>query len=86
MKTCTFRDAQPSLYNHRGIFCLDPPQAQYGMTPYQHVTGRLCFPITDHITHTRQEAPIIRFSTAQKHQFVNGYEAILNCLVVCYDL
>lgn len=30
----------------------------------------------------QQLEPVVRFSAAQKHRFVSGYEAILNCPTV----
>jgi hypothetical protein len=83
MKTCSFRNAQPSLYNHNGIFCIDSPQAHYEMTPCRTVSCRFCFPISDIITQARQDNPVVQFSSAQKYRFVNGYEVILNGPVVC---
>ncbi|CAF1431374.1 unnamed protein product [Adineta steineri] len=83
MKTCSFRNAKPSLYNHHGIFCIDEPKALYGLEPCEQVTCRFCFPIQDVLIRGRQNQPVVQFSSAQKHRFVNGYEAILNCPVTC---
>ncbi|CAF1557995.1 unnamed protein product, partial [Adineta steineri] len=83
IKTCCFRNAQPSLYNHRGIFSMDEPKALYGLEPCEQVTCRFCFPIKDVFIRGRQNQPVVRFSSAQKHRFVNGYEAILNCPTTC---
>ena len=85
MKTCSFRDALPSLYNGRGIFCVHPPQAYYGMTPCQHVSCRFCFPNLDISIRVRQQQPVVQFTSAQTHRFVNGYEAILNAPAVNFD-
>ena len=52
------------------------------MTPCENVTCRFCFPITEVLTRGRQNRSVIQFSAAQKHRFVNGYEAILKCPVV----
>ena len=82
MKTCAFRDALPALYNHRGIFCVHPPQAHYGMTPCQGVSCRFCFPNPDISIGVRQQQPVVQFTSAQTHRFVNGYEAILNAPAV----
>ena len=86
MKTCSLRDAQPSLYKHYGIFSLDPPEAHYGMTPCENIACRFCFPIKDVLACGRQNQPVVQFSTAQKHRFVNGYEVILNCPTVDFPL
>ncbi|CAF4322174.1 unnamed protein product, partial [Adineta steineri] len=83
MKTCSFRNAQPSLYNHHGIFSIHEPKAFYGLKSCEQVTCRFCFPITDILTRGRQSQPVVIFSSAQKHRFVNGYEAILNCPASC---
>ena len=82
MKTCSFRNAQPSLYNHRGIFSITEPQAFYGLEPCAQVTCRFCFPIKDIFIRGRQNQPVVQFLSAQKHRFINGYEAILNCPAV----
>ncbi|CAF1435936.1 unnamed protein product [Adineta steineri] len=83
MKTCCFRNAKPTLYNHHGIFSIDEPKALYGLKPCEQVTCRFCFPIKDVIIRGRQSQPVVQFSSAQKHRFVNGYEAILNCPTTC---
>lgn len=84
MKTCSFRDALPSLYNHRGIFCVHPPQAYYGMTICRMPACRLCYPKEEIIIGARQGQPVVQFSSGQTHRFVNGYEAILNAPAVCF--
>ncbi|CAF1358586.1 unnamed protein product [Adineta steineri] len=83
MKTCSFRNAQPTLHNQHGIFPVDEPKAFYGLEPCKQVTCRFCFPIKDIFIRGRQNQPVVQFSSAQKHRFVNGYEAILNCPVTC---
>ncbi|CAF1451534.1 unnamed protein product [Adineta steineri] len=83
MKTCSFRNAQPSLYNHHGIFSIDEPKAVYGLEPCEQVTCRFCFPVKDVLIRGRQNQSVVQFSSAQKHRFVNGYEAILNCPTTC---
>lgn len=82
MKTCSFRDAQPSLYKHHGIFCINEPQAHYSLEPCKLVTCRFCHPIKDIIMQGRQGQSVVRFSSPQNHRFVDGYESILNCPVV----
>ncbi|CAF3988222.1 unnamed protein product, partial [Adineta steineri] len=83
MKTCSFRNAQPSLYNRYGIFSIDESKALYGLEPCEQVTCRFCFPIKDVLVRGRQNQAVVQFLSAQKHRFVNGYEAILNCPATC---
>jgi hypothetical protein len=88
MKTCSFRGARPNLSHHEGLFSLNEPQARYGMTPCHRRPCQFCFPCPQ-ITAIRlqqqeqqQSIPVVRFLSTQKHRFVNGYEAILNCPTV----
>ena len=82
MKTCSFRNSLLLLYNHRGIFCVHPPQAYYGLTTCRMASCGLCYPNTEMMISARQEQPVVQFSSAQTHRFVNGYEAILNAPAV----
>jgi hypothetical protein len=85
MKTCSFRGARPNLSHHQGLFCLNEPEIRYGMTSCHQHTCQFCFPskaITTVRLRQQQYEPVVRFSSAQKHRFVSGYEAILNCPTV----
>ncbi|CAF1535186.1 unnamed protein product [Adineta ricciae] len=83
MKTCSFRNAQPSSYEHRGIFCINEPRSFYGLQPCELVTCRFCYPIKEVLMHGRQNQPVVQFSSAHTHRFLNGYETILNCPASC---
>lgn len=94
MKTCHFRGAKPcSSSKQKGLFLKNEPVAQYGMSPCQFKNCRFCYP-NEEIKKIRQHQlsqhapdeyePVIRFTSQQKHRFVSGYEAILNCPVVSY--
>ena len=76
MKTCTFRNVQVDERN-KVLFCLTQPQARHGMTACGNCC--LCFPKYD--VKKRGQLPI-KFGPAQRHQFVNKYETILNCPTV----
>lgn len=92
MKTCPFRGAKPDLLSkNRGLFCKIDPQTRYGMTQCQLNGCLLCFPKQEIIVVRRQSTPnhptkfyepVVQFLPQQKHRFVSGYEAILNCPVV----
>jgi hypothetical protein len=83
MKTCNFRGAKPPSHPAHGLFCIDEPQARYGMTPCHKKHCRFCSPSTDILARARPpNKPVVQFSQAQKHTFVNGYQAILNCPAV----
>ncbi len=93
MKTCSFRGARPYLpqqYHHyHGLFCYDEPQIRYGMTSCQQRTCHFCFPLPEIMTirvrqQQQQYEAVVPFLLAQKHRFVNGYEAILNCPTVSF--
>ena len=85
MKTCNFREAQPRLFGVNndeleGIFCRIAPVARYGMIPCRQDRCFLC-------QARRGESGAllttpVQFSLQQVHQFVNKYEAILNCPAV----
>ena len=85
MKTCSFRGARTDYRRQPGLFCRDAPQAQYGMIQCQQRTCHFCFPLQDiQAVRLRQQTyvSVVKFSSAQKHRFLNGYEAILNCPTV----
>lgn len=70
MKTCSFRDAQPRSTTE-GLFCLQSPECRYTMKACGHC--ELC----------RPSSSSVQFDHYQRHRFVNGYEAILNCPATC---
>ncbi len=87
MKTCSFRGARPlsSSSSKHGLFCLEEPQVRYGMTSCHQHRCQFCFPSTQITTvrlRQQQYEPVVQFSSTQKHRFVSGYEAILNCPTV----
>lgn len=75
MKTCSFRQAQPRQTNE-GIFCRTTPQCLYVVHPCGH-----CLLCTT--GGGGGQAYSVAFNLHQKHRFVNGYEAILNCPATC---
>ena len=79
MKTCSFRDAQPRSVDE-GLFCRSEPEARYAMTDCGNCG--LCCPKYD--VKRREGPPVVQFGPAQRHQFVNKYEAILNCPAVSF--
>lgn len=90
MKTCHFRGARPPLAPRpTGLFCLDEPQVRYGMVPCNRRSCTFCYPRAEirqsrhRPNHPDDYESVVQFSTAQKHRFVNGYEAILNCPTSC---
>lgn len=81
MKTCSFRQAQPRLPTE-GIFCRTTPECLYVMQP----CGRcpLCSSAESSArANSGGQAYSVAFNLYQKHRFVNGYEAILNCPASC---
>lgn len=76
MKTCNFRGARPLPSPHHGLFLQDEPQIRYGMVQCRQRTCRLCFPSVP------MRKPVVQFTPTQKHRFISGYEAILNCPTV----
>ena len=87
MKTCIFRGARPTPSVQRfGLFAREEPKIQYGIVACERHSCRLCFPLPNitairHNEQTEYER-VLKFSPAQKHRFINGYEAILNCPTV----
>jgi len=82
MKTCSYRGAQPrSTHNGdtEGIFCVDPPEARYGLLPCTRDRCRCCLE-PRHRT-GRQESAVL-FYPSHYHKFLNGYQVILNCPAV----
>ena len=74
MKTCAFRHAQP-VQPH--LFCVDEPQARYGVSACRERACPCCSPRRDeHFTP-------MPFASNQIHRFVNGYHAILNAPAAC---
>lgn len=82
MKTCSFRQAQPRL-PMEGIFCRTTPECLYVMQPCGHCP--LCSSVDSsaRATTSGNQAYAVAFNLYQKHRFVNGYEAILNCPATC---
>jgi hypothetical protein len=76
MKTCAFRQAQ-AIQQH--IFCLNQPQIRYGLTSCKQQSCPYCYSSTEEKHH---HFTAIEFRSNQIHQFINGYQAILNCPVV----
>ena len=74
MKTCSFRHVQPENFE-RYLFCSTDPVARHEMTAWGNCG--LCYP-KYHVGKRGQ--PAVDFGLAtRRHQFVNKYEAILNC-------
>ena len=88
MKTCSFRGARPLPSPRHGLFAFGECRARYGLIPCQRPTCDFCSPSAgiSAIRRRRQERtvaePVVHFSSAHKHRFVSGYEAILNCPAV----
>lgn len=87
MKTCHYRGARPLPSPHRGLFLYEEAQVRYGMVRCQQRSCRFCFPLP-YITGIRRRnvssiESVVQFTATQKHRFVSGYEAILNCPTVC---
>ena len=81
MKTCSYREAQPIMDLPEGLFCINEPQARYGMTQCNQLSCSLCYP-SYKLTY-RQDKPLIEFGPNQQHRFSNGYRSILNCPASC---
>lgn len=77
MKTCNFRGARPLPSPHHGLFLQDEPQIRYGMIQCRQRSCRFCFPSIPMVQ------PVVNFTSTQKHRFISGYEAILNCPTSC---
>lgn len=76
MKTCSFRNAQPRSMNE-GLFCLQPPECLYAMSKCGN-----CDLCTKSSSINNSITPV-QFDNFQPHQFVNGYQSILNAPVDC---
>jgi hypothetical protein len=94
-KTCSFRgacarrriDPVTQREDVEGIFCIDTPVARYGMTRCgrpAHLCG--CCRMQNARANGGGETPAlvtgVTFTSSYRHQFVNHYQAILNCPVV----
>ena len=84
MKTCNFGGAQPRLFGANndepeGILCAAQPIARYGMIPCYDRNCFLCQPRRRGGKGSEQVNATVHFCPKQAHQFVNKYEAILNC-------
>jgi hypothetical protein len=83
MKTCSFRDAQPRSINDandkEGLFCINPPQARYGLKKCTIPPCRICY---ERLDLTKRFEPVMNTSPNLIHRFVNNYQVILNCDVV----
>ncbi|CAF1450890.1 unnamed protein product [Adineta steineri] len=82
LKTCTFRRGQPRVFidthgqqSFEGIFTIDEQsiEGRYGLRPC-HQNNCLC---------CQNQLGTIQFNPKQIHTFLNQYQAILNCPVVC---
>ena len=73
MKTCSFRNVQ-RVEKDKGLFCLTDPQARHEMAACDNCG--LCYPRYD--VEKRGQLSV-QFGPAQRHQFLNKYETILNC-------
>lgn len=90
MKTCHFRGARPLSSPHHGLFSIDEPKIRYGMVPCRARTCHFCFPSSSiariRVQKEEKTEAVVQFSPTQKHRFVSGYEAILNCPTVRFSL
>lgn len=80
LKTCSFNGIKPRFFDRRlreGVFCIDPPEARFSISPCDHKHCNCCHP-----SYPRQQRTSIPFLTPHIHRFVNQYEAILNCPAV----
>jgi hypothetical protein len=90
MKTCNFRGAHPRLFGKNtdepeGILCQTEPVVRYGMMPCYDRHCFLCRQERVRIGKRGSDDLLkvtVHFSSNQVHQFVNKYEAILNCPAV----
>ena len=78
MKTCTFHHSKPRSIEE-GLFCINVPEARYGMKQCRDINCRFCYERLD-LTHRLECA--MHFSNNQLHHFVNHYQVYLNCHVV----
>ena len=85
LKTCSFRGSKPrtldyiSHTEYEGIFCVDSPEACYGMKRCNKKKCLFC-----HLPNrTHRYEPALKFTDKQIHTFVNQYHCILNCDVTC---
>jgi hypothetical protein len=78
MKTCSLRNVQTRSYDE-GLFCRDEPEARHGMKQCGNCC--LCTPKYDV---KRRGQSSVQFGASQRHQFVNKYQAILNCPAVSF--
>ncbi len=86
MKTCSFRGADPSQLNTKGLFCeKDEPVAKYQMVPCGNLFCSCCCYSRNNPENNQSWTPI-DFSTSSTHEFVNGYTTYLNCPAVCFYL
>ena len=82
MKTCSYRGAQPrsiNACNTEGLFCVDPPEARYGLLPCTRDHCRYCLK-PNHLT--GRPEPVVTYYPSHYHKFLNGYQVILNCPAV----
>jgi hypothetical protein len=86
MKTCSFRGADPSQLNMKGLFCeKDEPVVKYQMVPCGDLFCSCCYYSRNNPQRNQSWTPI-DFSTSSTHEFVNGYTTYLNCPAVCFYL
>jgi hypothetical protein len=85
MKTCSFRGAQCYSTN---LFSKHEPDALYGLLRCNKSYCNFCFPTSTMKKRAQYYSqPVLEFSPTHRHQFINGYQTILNCPVVsllCY--
>lgn len=80
MKSCSFRGAENSSMH---LFSKHEQDALYGLLRCKKPYCRFCFPTTTMDTRARYyPQPVLAFSPTHQHQFVNGYQTILNCPTV----
>jgi hypothetical protein len=80
MKTCSFRNVIPDESN-KYLFCVTNPEARHAMTACGNCG--LCYP---KYNVKKRGQPSVEFGPAQRHQFVNKYESILNCPCVSFSI
>ena len=89
LKTCSFRGSYPrrikqmNSMTNEGLFCVQPPEASYGMKQCTYCKCLICGVPKHRLQH---DTPSIKFTDHQIHTFVNQYQARLNCDVTCSSM
>ena len=78
MKTCSFRDVQPTNRN-KYLFCVTNPEVRHIMSSCGNCG--LCYPKYDI---KKRGQPSVDFGKTYRHRFLNKYETILNCPCVSF--